>query len=151
MHLVVNEWLLEYLIPGTEFGKKAQVNTFFNLFFKSSSKIVIGRATPFISKYYRYLGQYGYDFVFKKNYKKLYELLFLNSTRTIIVEKEETKHIQEEKLSGIHNDDWYLLDLAFTVPDSTIISTDSRLIDAVSLKNIAKIMHLHAYISGNYQ
>ena len=146
MYLVVNEWLLDYSVPGTDKTRVSQVNQFFQKFYSSPSKIVIGRETPFTTKFHRFFKQHERDLVFKKNYLKLHNLLFKNTLRTRILEESEIERLPDELLTGIHDDDWYLLELANTVKESVIITTDSRLIKALAEKKIARSIHLLDYI-----
>ena len=146
MYLVVNEWLLEYSVPGTDKTRVSQVSQFFQKFYSSPSMIVIGRTTPFTSKFYRFFKQHESDPVFKQNYIKLLNLLFKDTLRTRILEESEIERLPDELLTGIHDDDRYLLELANTVKESVIITTDSRLIKALAEKKIARSIHLLEYI-----
>jgi len=110
--------------------------------------MVIGRETPFTVKYYRYMKMHGHDMAFKTNYLRLNELLFQDPLRTIIVEKEEMAEVSVQEMSGVHGDDKYLLQLVRSIPDSIIISTDTRLIDALAGKDAFPAIHLAKYLEG---
>jgi predicted nucleic acid-binding protein len=76
----------------------------------------------------------------------LLNLLFKDTLRTRILEESEIVRLPDELLTGIHDDDRYLLELANTVKESVIITTDSRLIEALAEKKIARSIHLLNYI-----
>jgi len=122
---------------------------FFDNIQSTGRKMVIGRETPFTVKYHRYMKLHGQDMVFKANYVKLNKVLFQDPLRTIIVEKAEMRVVTDEEMSGVHNDDRYLLELVRSVPDSVIVSTDARLIQALSGKGSFPIVHLEEYLRGN--
>jgi hypothetical protein len=146
MFLVINEWLLEYSIPISYCNYSADLQAFISKFYLSNSKMVVGKGTPFTNKFYRFFKQYECDLEFKNRYRKLYDLLFRDSTRTILLENYEIVKVSDELMQGIHNDDRYLLELAATVPGSIIVSTDQRLIDALLNKGYKNIIHLKEYL-----
>jgi hypothetical protein len=148
MNLVVNEWLVEFLIPGADAGDKARLQRFLDKFLGSPAQIVIGRQTPLTQKFYRYLKRHGTNHVYKRNAIKLRDLVLYDPSRTQIVENDSLVMLPPDRLSGIHNDDWYLLHLANTVPDSIVVSVDTRLIRAVTDSGVVRIIHLDDYLDA---
>lgn len=146
MNLVVNEWLLEFFLPGTLPENYEELFRFFDSVQECKRKIIIGRETQFTIKFYRFMKLYGNNLSFKQNYVKLHRLLFIDTTRTIIVERHEIKNIPDKDMEGVHSDDRYLLELAASVPNSIIISTDNRLIDALARMPQYPIIHLKDYL-----
>jgi hypothetical protein len=146
MYLVVNEWLVEFLIPPASTADKARLQAFFDKFMPTPSKIVIGRVTPFTQKFYRFLKQYERNDRIRRNFLEVKGLLFQDSLKTIIVEPEAVRPVAPHQLVGIHDDDWYLIHLANSVRDSVILSIDARLIKAVTTRQVANILHLDAYL-----
>ena len=147
MNYVINEWFDEFMIPSAPEADKARLQAFLRKFYTESSKIVIGRETPFTQKFYKYFKQYENDHVFKQRTTKIFHLLFRDDLKTKIVETYEVKHLPPEILATLPSSDLYLIELANTVPDSIIVTEDNRLIDAVICNPVVKIMHLDEYIS----
>ncbi len=148
MNLIVNEWVLEYCLPHTPALDRKRLVSFLEKFQYENSKIVIGRETPFTQKFYRYMKQYGYDPLFKKKFVILNNIFFHDSLKTILVEKDEIRVLPNEDKVGVNSDDLYLLELAITVPDASIVSTDTKLIQTVTEKGIIKIIHLMEYLES---
>jgi len=134
MEIVVNEWLLDYMCPNVDLDKKDIANKFLSVLLEKCDKIVIGRGTPFVKKFYRYMKDFGRYHEFKSNFSKLNQLLFLNSDKTIILEKEEVAQLPKEINEILPPDDKYLFELAYTTTDKIIVTTDQRLYEKV--KNI---------------
>ncbi len=149
MNLVVNEWLLEYSVPGASKAHHSLLLAFLDTVRASDHRMVIGRETPFTQKFYRFMKAFGGDLSFKRSFSTLFRLLFLDPGTTILVERTETKTVADEEVAGIHSDDRYLLELVRTVEDSTIVSTDNRLIEALARRPQFPIIHLEQYLSTN--
>lgn len=148
MNIVVNEWLLEYFVPGTSREVWERVLSFFDNVQRLDRKMVIGWETPFTRKFYRFMKEHGHNRTFKENYTRLNDLLFKNSERTILVGSGEMNSVTEEEMEGVHVDDRYLLELVRTVPNSVIVSTDERLIKALEGKKDFPILHLKDYLEA---
>jgi len=144
MHLVVNEWLLDYCKPGTSPQDQGSLLAFLEKLYNSQSKIVIGSVTPFTIKFYRYYQKYRYDMECKHKFDRLNNL-FRDLAKTIKVEPYETKGLTDEDIKDIHRKDHYLLELAVTVSDSIIVSVDIPLITNLS-KGSIRVIHLHDYL-----
>ena len=127
MQFVVNEWLLEYLTPNADEDNFKKVNKFIEYISGQSHKIVIGRKNPFITKFYKFSKEYSWNESSNKNFKKLHNLLFRDSERTLIIEDNELYKIPEELKNKTHSKDIYLIELALSTEDKIIITTDSKL------------------------
>lgn len=127
MEIVVNEWLLDYMCPNSDSNKTAIAIHFINAVVKKCDKIVTRRPSPFVSKFYRYMKEFGWDPRFKERYKKLNHLLFLNSDKVIIADNIDIEKLPKEVEKKIPNDDRYLIELAYSSEDKIIITTDKRL------------------------
>jgi KaiC/GvpD/RAD55 family RecA-like ATPase len=127
MEIVVNEWLLDYMCPNSDSNKTAIAIQFINAVVKKCDKIVIRRPSPFVSKFYRYMKEFGWDPRFKERYKKLNHLLFLNSDKVIIADNIDIEKLPKEVEKKIPNDDRYLVELAYFSKDKIIVTTDERL------------------------
>ena len=127
MEIVVNEWLLDYMCPNSDSNKTTMAIQFINAVVKKCDKIVIRRPSPFVSKFYRYMKEFGWDPKFKERYKKLNQLLFLNSDKVIIADNIDIEKLPKEVRKKIPNDDRYLIELAYFSKDKIIVTTDERL------------------------
>jgi hypothetical protein len=144
MYLVVNEWLLEYFIPSVSQEKARLARRFLDKVAQTSAIMIIGYGTPFVDKFHRFMKVHGDDLRFKKMFSTLGGLLFRDFEKTLIIT--EPSEIDQDDLEGVNRDDWYLIQLARTVPESTIITTDTKLIDVVRRKGQVPILHLNEYL-----
>jgi len=149
MQFVVNEWLLDFLVPNTDKDKIRAVNKFIRFISENDDQIVIGRNNNFVSKFHHFMKQYGWDADFKQRFKKLRHLLFYDSTRTLIIEKDDLATVDAAIASHTPDDDVYLVELAFSTQDRKIVTTDTRLKSA--LKNVPEIdvILLSEFMCGN--
>jgi hypothetical protein len=128
MEIVVNEWLLDYMRPDSKDSDKIKTfKKFVNAWVKKCDKIVIRRKSPFTSKFYRHMKQFGWNPDFKECSKRLLDLLFYNSDKTIIVEEADIKKLPKEIEEKTPLDDKYLIELAYSSRDKIIVTTDQRL------------------------
>jgi len=129
--IVVNEWLLHYMAPGS---KDIYFPDRFLDFVQSKSlPIVIKRPSPFTDKYFRFCK------VLKK-LKPLYgKRLFLemnDSNKVRLVKPEdilllpaEIENLFQKVL--VKEDDRYLVELVCTIPTSVLVTTDNPLVNAL--------------------
>lgn len=148
MEIVVNEWLLDYMCPNTDPEKMSIAIQFVNAVVRRCDKIVIGRATPFVSKFYHHMGSFGWDPDFKKRFSKLNQLLFYNSDKTIIIDDTSAKPVPKEIEEKTSQDDRYLIELAYSSADRVIVTTDQRLRDNLQGQFNLKIYLPDEFLSG---
>jgi predicted nucleic acid-binding protein len=132
--------------PDTDNDKMIMVFKFINAVVKKCDKIVIGRKTPFVFKFYRYMKVSGQDFNFKKRLTKLNQLLFHNLDKTIIIEEIGNKQLPNEIESEVPPDDKYLIELALFSKNSIIVTTDQRLKNKLHNKTDLKIYLLEEFL-----
>lgn len=153
MEIVVNEWLLDFMRSDSKDSDKIKALKFINTLVEKCDKVVIRRTSQFTSKFYLYMKSFGWEREFKKRFKKLRELLFYNSDKTIIVEESEIKELPKEIKNKTPVDDKYLIELAYSHPDRIIVTTDQRLKkkfqDEVNLKIYLLEEFLEQYLSNN--
>ncbi len=151
MYLVVNEWLIEYLCPGTGTDKIDEVNRFFEILSKSEFKMIIGRNNPFTRKFYRYWKDNENKPVCRTNFKKLFNIIH-DSNKTIIIEDDELGEIPKEIIDDVPDDDRYLINLAaselISINDPLIITTDTRLLQALNGKSSIKLLLLSDFLKN---
>lgn len=149
MEIVVNEWLLDYLRPDAKGCDMDLAIKFVNAWVKKSDKVVIKKPSPFVSKFYHYMKQFGWNQQFKERFSKLHKLLFLDSEKTIIAEDSDIEYLPEEVKSKTPPDDEYLIELAYSKQDRIIVTTDARLQDRLKGEAGLKI-HLLQEFLHNY-
>ncbi len=151
MQFVVNEWLLDYIVPNTAEEKIVAVNKFIQFISDNEHQIVIGRDNNFVSKFHQFMKQYGWHSDFKRRFKKLRQLLFYDSIRTLIIEKSDLANVDGNIESLTPEDDLYLVELAFSSEDKIIVTTDTRLksalesvhnLDVILLPDFMRINHI---------
>jgi hypothetical protein len=127
MDIVVNEWLLEYLLPSARAEELELATRFINGWVSRSDRVLIRRSSPFASKFYRYMAHSGCDSACRERFSKLFSFLFLDSERTRILDDCDIQGLPEDLASEIPSDDRYLIELWHSVPGSAIVTTDSKL------------------------
>jgi hypothetical protein len=147
MELVVNEWLLEYLRPDSEKSKRDLAIGFVNAWVRKCDKILIKMPSPFVSKFYAFMKQFGWDPAFKERFKKINELLLRNPEKTIIINTEDINPLPDEIGQKVPADDKYLVELAYCSKDSTIITTDERLKEKLKGESNLKVYLLEEFVN----
>lgn len=148
MEIVVDEWLLEYMRPNTDLMKTSIAIQFINAVVKKCDKIVIGRSTPFVSKFHQYMGNFSWNTNFKKRFSKLNQLLFYNSDKTIIVDDSDMKELSKEIQEKTHHKDKYLIKLVYSSNNRIIVTTDQRLKEELQNEADLKIYLLKDFLVG---
>lgn len=146
MEIVVNEWLLDYIRPSSDLEKISMVTRFVNGVVKKCDKIVIGRPSPFVSKFYCYMKKFGGNIDFKKRSTKLHRLLFRNPDKTIIVDEADKKELPEEIKKKTPYDDQYLIRLAYSCEGRIVLTTDGRLKEKLKDETELKIYLLEEFL-----
>lgn len=139
MEFVVNEWLLDFMRPDANRVDLENTLRFLNAIVRKCDKLVIRRPSPFVAKFYRYMKQFGGDPKFKARFSKLYQLLFVNADKTVIVDDADVQQLPEEIKKAVPLDDEYLVELAYSSPDKTLITTDQKLKDKLQGKSQIKV------------
>jgi hypothetical protein len=149
MFLVVNEWMIEYLCPGTEKDRIAELNRFIEILIRNDLKMIIGRTNPFTKKFYKYWKNYENNSTCRSNFKRLFNLM-RDSNKTIIIEDDELGEIPQEISNEVPEDDQYLVKLAASAlilkNDPIIITTDNRLVQALNGKSSIRLSLLTDFI-----
>lgn len=147
MEIVVNEWLLDYLRTDAQADETRLAIRFVNAWVEKCDKIVIRKDSPFTQKFYDYMGQAEQYAVSRKHFRKLFELLFLNSDKTKILDDCDISEIPEDLASKIPADDRYLIELWYSVLDSVVVTTDAKLKDKMIVyDSSAKIYLLKEFL-----
>lgn len=147
MEIVVNEWLLDYLCPGSEKSEKELAIKFINAWEQGCDKVVIRRPSRFLEKFYQYWQKFGRDTDIKKRFRKL-ELLFYDSDKTIIADDTDVKKLPEGLEAKTPLDDKYLIELAYSKRDRLIVTTDVRLKDNLQDETNLKIYLLQEFLQN---
>lgn len=147
MKIVVNEWLLDYICPGIDLKKISMADQFISGLLKKCDKIVIGRATPFVKKFYHHMKKFGSDTDFKRRSTKLNELFFRNLDKTIILDDVNIEKVPKEIEEKAPADDKYLIKLAYSSEDKIIVTTDQRLKDKLQDEVDIKIYLLPEFLA----
>jgi len=127
MEIVVNEWLLDYLRPDASKEEKHSAIKFINAWVERCDKVVIRRPGPFVSKFYQFMGQFGWDSDSRNHFRKLFNLLFVNADKTIILDDCDVEELPEGLIEKIPPDDKYLVELCYSRQNSVIVTTDAPL------------------------
>lgn len=151
MEIVVNEWLLDYMRPNTDSKKTSEANQFINAVVNKCYKIVIGKSTPFVSKFYKYMNSFKWDTNCRKRFIKLFHLLFVNSDKTIIVDSANIKKLPKEIEEKTPKKDIYLIELAYCFKNRIVVTTDqplkNKLLDESNLNIYLLDEFLEEYLS----
>jgi len=139
LEIVINEWLLEYLRPNADKSNREMALRFVNAWVKRCDKVVIKRESPFVSKFHTFMKKFEWDFDFTQRSKKLYQLLFLNSDKTIIVDDSDIKKLPADIIEKTPPKDKYLIEIGYSYPQRVIVTTDRRLRDIFKEETNLKI------------
>jgi len=151
MEIVVDEWLLDYLHPDSERSKRNLALKFVNAWVEKCDKVVIKRPSQFVKKFYTYMKQFEKDLDFKKRFKKMNELLFHNSDKTIIKDDYDIESLPERIEQKVPIDGRYdrcLVELAYSSADRTIITTDERLKEKLKDESDLRIYLLEEFMKN---
>lgn len=127
MEIVVNEWLLEYLRPDAQISDKTAAIQFLNAFLKKQDKMVIKRKSPFANKLCDYLHRFGWDDCSRKRFSDLYNLVFLDSDKTIIADESDLRDLPKDIVAKTPADDIYLVELWYSNQERVVLTTDTKL------------------------
>jgi hypothetical protein len=125
MLILPNEWILDYLTPGT--NKPHISDAFVKACREKDASFLIRREGNFSKKLYRYSKSYSPDL----NIGRFISMTLRDFTMVRLVEEDE---IQTEgiDLSAIPMDDRYLVEVLHSFPESVLISTDAFLVQQVN-------------------
>ena len=153
MEIVPNEWLLDYMRLDADKEKASIAIQFLNTIVKKCDKLVIKRTSPFIKKFYHYFEESNIDTKCHKIFVDLFDLLVIDSNKTIIVDNGDIKKLPKEIEGKTPSDDKYLIELAYSYPDRVIVTTDQRLKEKLKDEGDLKIYlleeFLEQYLSNN--
>lgn len=127
MEFVVNEWLLDSMCPNADAHRLKMTLQFLNNLVEKCDKVVIRDPSPFVSKFYSHYYNYKYDPECFGRFKKLFELLFINPNKTLIVSDAALGELPPEIERKVPHKDKYLVELAYYSNDKIIITTDNPL------------------------
>ncbi len=126
MEIVVNEWLLDYMCPGTQQCKADLADQFVDAWESRCDKLLIRFHTPFFRKFHGYMERFHWSIASKRRLKRL-RFLFYNSNKTRIIDDNDVTPLSPEVQAKTHHKDIYLIELAYCSPDRIVITTDERL------------------------
>ncbi|MFH1318699.1 MAG: hypothetical protein ABIH71_06760 [Candidatus Omnitrophota bacterium] len=146
MEIVVNEWLLDYMLPDSTKQQKDFVVQFIDIWINRCDRVLIRRPSPFVNKFYRYWKSIENDQASRKRFKLLNSLLFLNSDKTRIIDDADVQPLPMELSQKVPMDDKYLIELAYVSTDKIVITTDAKLKDKLKDEQALKIYLLEDFI-----
>lgn len=146
MEFVVNEWLLDYIRPDESLKNRKKVGIFLGVLVQKKDKMVIRKQdSPFSEKLHRYMGQFGYDTECKKFFKA-FKIYSRDSDVTVLIDDTDVKDVPGEVLNKVKSDDRYLIELAYSSLDKTIITTDRDLKQALQGISELKVILLDDFL-----
>lgn len=128
MEIVVNEWLLDYMRPDSE--KLGFAFRFLDQIELKAHRLVIREESPFVRKLYRY------DKQFFRYFKRL-KMMLRDSDKVKLIDEQEIQPLPPKIAGVVPYKDTYLVELAYSTSDKLIVTTDTRLQEA--LKDIESI------------
>ncbi len=131
MEIVINEWFLDYMVPGSR--DAAFPGRFLDFIQAKSFRIVIKVPSPFTEKFYRFC---RLNRRVNPKFGKRLTLEMLNADKVVIVHQLEISPLPDEIQSlflenKIKEDDRYLVELVYTIPGSVVITTDNPLVEVL--------------------
>ena len=125
MLILPNEWILDYLTPGT--NKPHISEAFVKASRARNCNYLIRRAGNFSEKLFRYSKLYPLN----EEIKRFVNMTLRDFTMVRIVEEDEIR-AEGRDLSTIPRDDRYLVEVLHSFPECVLISTDAFLVEQVN-------------------
>jgi hypothetical protein len=146
-YLIIDEWLWEDLAhaKGSEKGKEAF--NFLRAIFQKCDNIVIVRPSKFLQKAFELFSRPDLEAKFVASYFVPYFLQ--NSNKVCFVETSELPPLPQKFEESVKDDDHYLVQAYVFVDAETLITTDSKLKDALIVGGLNcewRDWHLPIYI-----
>lgn len=129
MDLTPNEWLLEYMVPGS--GRETLIMNFLDAFEASGDLLLVRRASPFTQKLYTFSKQHHFDA--RNLFRRFHKLM--RDPKVRIIDESELVQIPSDLKDACPPEDLYLVELAAVGNDKLIITTDSKFLNAVNGKH----------------
>ncbi len=149
MEIVVNEWLLDYLRPDAEKSHNKLAVRFIENWVRGCYRVVIRKQSPFSKKLFDYMKQSEPSPSMHRPFSKLHKLLFRDSDKTLIVDEPDIKGLPEYLKVKTPGDDKYLVELSYSGTARVIVTTDTRLKDALQDEPHIKIYLLEEFLREN--
>ena len=131
MEIVPNEWLPEYLLPNAGKRERSIADRFVDGWDNAVYKVVLRYKSPLILKFLRYWQQSKTVLESAARFKRVH-LLIRDSGKTILVDESDVKQFPQEIQTRSHSKDKYLVELAYSGADRTIVTTDRDLKESLS-------------------
>jgi hypothetical protein len=133
MLILPNEWILDYLTPGT--SKPHISEAFVKACRERNCNYLIRRAGNFSEKLFRYSKLYPLNGAVRR----FVNMTLRDFTMVRIVEEHEIR-AEGQDLSTIPLDDRYLVEVLYSFPMCVLISTDAFLVEKVTHLNLRAIL-----------
>lgn len=151
--IVIDEWLFHDLLGENEDKGERQEEAWRFLFklLKICDRIVILEGSPFATKMWQFIKQSENDPLKRTLSKFFHNEIAINSSKTLLLLKEEVSPLPKHLLKLIPLDDQYLFQAHLSVKDSFILTSDERwphkLLIHKSVKIEMRDPYLKAYLA----
>ncbi|MBI1806290.1 MAG: hypothetical protein HYR76_04470 [Ignavibacteria bacterium] len=142
MDIVVDEWLLEYMIPGSKHFSIS--NKFLDELEKRADRIVIRIPSPFAQKLYRFAKYH------EKRLTRFFKIMF-DENKVYRVTDEEIGGLPEHLVASVPSDDVYLVELLYHLNEKIFVTTDTTLKEILSKQEDVKAFLLEDFCRNYYK
>jgi len=143
---VINEWIIHDLMGDN--GREAQEESsrFLSRLKESCDQIVILEGSKWLEKAYDLMRK-G-DPIIRTLSKQLRLEILRDPKKCKILNKDEIKPLSEKDRDKIPYDDQYLVELYFSADADALVTSDSRLIENISLQPPVEIILRNDFLKG---
>ena len=150
MDFVINEWLLNYFLPGANKREKKQLFYFLQRFEDRRDRIVVLRPSPFTAKLDVFANLYSRNQTVYPLIKRFITGVLLNPSRATLISINEPLPYQTlaviYELGTNYQSDEYLFHAALRTESKLIITTDEKLCRAMVDDQVFKVVLLTEFL-----
>lgn len=142
MDIVVDEWFLEYMVPGSEVFSLS--NKFIDEIERRADRIVVRIPSRFTEKLYRFADRHP------KYFTRVFRILY-DENKVLRVDNDQVPKLKWEIEEKIPADDLYLVELIYLTQDKVFVTTDSKLHEILNDQKEIKVFLLNDFLKNYYK
>jgi len=131
---VINEWLPEDLIGANGWERQAESFKFLEILRDKPDRIAVLEGSPWMGKAYRLMRHQ--DRIIRMLSKYLHQSILVDSNKCLRLNQGELKSLPDEMKARSPSEDLYLVEVYYTAGASALITTDQKLLNALTTTGI---------------
>ena len=134
--LALNEWLFADVTGENSSANQLAALKFLEVFADTPDRIVWPRASPWENKFYQLSKNADRSPMVRKAVILLLKRIRLDSMKAVIIDVPHCAALDPAVADGIPKEDHYLVQAALAARAEVLVSTDNKLLDAISRANL---------------